>query len=118
MYEMDLICCAVVAIYYAVRWVRTFHPADLVKAAIATAAGTLVRYDAWALALALTVVVLFVAWRARGRVVAEANLLLFGVMGFAGCAAWLIYQQVIFGDPLEFLTGPYSAKAQEQQIQN
>jgi hypothetical protein len=116
MSEMDLIFCAVVAVFYAVRWARTFHPADLVLAAVATAAGTLVRYDAWALALGLIVVVALVALRKRGRIGAEANMLLFGLLGFAGCAAWVVYEQVIFGDPLAFYNGPYSAKAQEQHI--
>src|SRR5262245_41393540 len=37
MSELDLICFAVVAIYYAVRWVRTFDAGDLVKCALATA---------------------------------------------------------------------------------
>jgi 4-amino-4-deoxy-L-arabinose transferase-like glycosyltransferase len=116
MSEMDLICCAVVAVYFVLRWVREFHPADLVKAALATAAGTLVRYDCWALAVALAAVVVLVAWRYHGHVVAEANMWLFSVMAFAGCVAWLLYQQVIFGNPLAFLNGPYSAKAQEQNI--
>lgn len=118
MSEMDLICFAVVAIYYAVRWARTYDANALVKCALATAAGTLVRYDGWALAAVLLVVVAVVAWRTRGRLIAESHGLLFGTLGLAGCAAWLIYQTVIFKNPFIFLNGPFSAQTQEQVIEH
>jgi hypothetical protein len=114
MSELDLICFAIVAVYYVVRWVRTFNADDLVKCALATAAGTLVRYDGWALAVTLLVVVGAVAWRLRGRLIAESHGLLFGTLGLAGCAAWFIYQIVIFKNPFDFLYGPYSSRAQQQ----
>jgi hypothetical protein len=114
MSELDLICFAVIAIYYAVRWARAFDADDLVKCALATAAGTLVRYDGWALALALLVVVGVVAWRTRGRLIAESQVLLYSGLGLAGCAAWIIYQIVIFKNPFDFLNGPYSASTQQQ----
>jgi hypothetical protein len=114
MSELDLICFAIIAIYYAVRWVRTFDASDLVKCALATAAGTLVRYDGWALALTLLVIVGIAAWRLRGRLIAESHGLLFGTLGLAGCAAWIIYQLVIFNNPFDFLYGPYSSRAQQQ----
>lgn len=117
MSELDLICFAIVAIYYAVRWARTFDASDLVKCALATAAGTLVRYDGWALALTILVIVGVVAWRQRGRLIAESHLLLFGTLGLAGCAAWIIYQVVIFKNPLDFLIGPYSAQSQQKSIE-
>ncbi|HEX6799255.1 MAG TPA: hypothetical protein VF116_16215, partial [Ktedonobacterales bacterium] len=118
MSELDLLCFAVIAVYYATRWAKTLAAPDLVKCALATAAGTLVRYDGWALAAAICVTVIFVAWRRRGRLFAESNLLLYAILGFAGCAAWLIYEMVIFGSPLEFLNGPYSASAQQRQIRD
>jgi hypothetical protein len=118
MSELDLIGFAVVAIFYAIRWARTFDANDLVKCALATAAGTLVRYDGWALALALLFVVGVVAWRLRGRLIAESHGLLFGTLGLAGCAAWLIYQTVIFKNPFVFLNGPYSAHAQQQTTES
>jgi hypothetical protein len=117
MSELDLICFAVVAIFYAIRWARSFDANDLVKCALATAAGTLVRYDGWALALALLFVVGVVAWRLRGRLIAESHGLLFGTLGLAGCVAWVTYQAVIFKNPFDFLNGPYSAQVQQQVIQ-
>ncbi|HZC07421.1 MAG TPA: glycosyltransferase family 39 protein, partial [Ktedonobacterales bacterium] len=52
MTESDMLCASAVAIYYLLRWSRQALTLDLVKAAAAIAAGTLVRYDSWALALA------------------------------------------------------------------
>lgn len=117
MSELDLICFAIISVYYVIRWTRTFDTNDLVKCALATAAGTLVRYDGWALALAILVIVGVVAWRMRGRLIAESHLLLYGMLGLAGCAAWFIYQTVIFKNPIDFLNGPYSAHAQQQVIE-
>lgn len=116
MTELDLLCLAIVATYYAFRWIQGFHAADMVKGALATALGTLVRYDAWSLAAALAIIIGLSAWRLRGRTTAEANLLLFGTLAFAGCTAWLIYQGIILGNPLDFLYGPYSAQAQQDRI--
>lgn len=115
MSELDLICAAVIAVYYAMRWAQARHTADLVKCAAATAAGTLVRYDAWALAVVLAGIITYIAWRQWGRRNAEAHMLLFGTLGFVGCAAWIAYQQVIFGSGLPFLNGSYSAQAQFQR---
>src|SRR5258706_2376861 len=116
MSELDLLALAILAVYYTARWAHSFQPADLVKAAAAALAGTLVRYDGWALAVALVCVVVYIAWRKRGRSFAESNLILFGTLAFAGCAAWLLYNQVIFGDALAFLEGTYISQAMQMRL--
>lgn len=117
MSESELLCLSVVAIYFAVRWARTMRPGDLVKSAAAIAAGTLVRYDAWALAACLALAVGYIAWRKLGRVGAEAQVILFGSLAFSGCAAWLLYNQVIFGNALAFQNGIYSPSVQQQSLE-
>ena len=112
MSELDLMCLAVVAVYYTLRWTSAFHPADLVKAAAAGASGTLVRYDGWALAAGLALVVCIAALR-KGRAFAEASTILFGTLAFVGCAGWLVYNQVIFGNALEFFNGASSSQVQQ-----
>ncbi|HEV2237642.1 MAG TPA: hypothetical protein VGR57_13355, partial [Ktedonobacterales bacterium] len=116
MTELPLMGLAIIAIYYAVRWARTFDAPHLVKCAAATAGATLVRYDAWALAGALCVILLAVAWRGRGRQSAEANALLYGTLALSGCVAWLIYQQIIVGNAFDFLSGPYSSAREQQEL--
>jgi hypothetical protein len=116
MTELPLMGLAIVAIFYAARWVRTFAAPDLVKCAAATAAATLVRYDAWALAGGLCAILLVAAWRRGGRQSAEANVLLFGTFAFSGCVAWLVYQQIIVGNAFDFLNGPYSSEHQQENF--
>jgi hypothetical protein len=117
MTEIPLVCCAIIAIFYAVRWAHDFVALDLAKGAAAVAAGTLIRYDAWALALTLAAFVGAVAWRRHGWRFAEASGIVFAVLGFAGCAAWFLYNAVIFGSALYFASGPYSASAQQRILQ-
>jgi hypothetical protein len=100
MSEVPSLTAFVVAIYYALRVTETHHALDLVKCAGAVAAGTLIRYDDWALALALVPTLGLVAWRHRGYLLAEAWTILFGMLAFAGCAGWVIYNWLIFHDPL------------------
>jgi hypothetical protein len=103
MSEVPMICTAVVAIYYMLVWVRSYHAADLMKSAAAVAAGTAIRYDGWPLAVAFAVVVVYLAWRHRGSQGALAWLIAYGMLAFSGCAAWVIYNQVIFHDPILFV---------------
>jgi Dolichyl-phosphate-mannose-protein mannosyltransferase len=100
MSEVPSLTAFVVAIYYALRVAETHHALDLVKCAAAVAAGTLIRYDDWALAFALVPTLALLAWRHRGYLLAEAWTILFGLLAFAGCAGWVIYNWVIFHDPL------------------
>ena len=112
MTEVSLTGAIVVAIYYAVCWAQTHRAAELVKTAAAVATATAVRYDGWAVAATVVLIVIGVAWRHGGRIYAEANALLFGVLGFAGCMAWMLYNQVIFGNALKFFNGSTSAQGQ------
>ena len=100
MSEVVLLCTTVLIAYYALRWAHSYQALDLVKAGVAAAAGTLVRYDAWATAAAVAGIVAYIAWRRQGYKGAEAWSILYGLVGFAGCVAWLIYNAVIFHDPL------------------
>jgi hypothetical protein len=69
------------------------------------------RYDGWILA--------FLAWAAmavclvrRGRLL-RANFILASVVLLLAPAVWMTYNAVVFGDWLDFLRGPYSARAIE-----
>ena len=42
-----------------------------------------------------------------------ANQILFGFLGGFGIVLWLIWNKIIFGDPLFFQHGPYSAQSQQ-----
>src|SRR5205823_2087558 len=90
----------IIAIYYALRLVKSGAALDVVKCATAVAIGTLVRYENWALAMVLVPVIAYAAWRRRGYMLAEAWVILYAVLAFAGCVAWVLYNAAIFHDPL------------------
>jgi hypothetical protein len=77
------------------------------------AAAVFTRYDGWILA-ALVWLAMAISLAVRGRllklrfVVASAALL-------AAPVAWMVYNQVLFGDWLDFMRGPYSARAIEMK---
>lgn len=103
MSEVPLLCAATIAIYYMIRWVRSYYVVDLVKCAAAVAVGAGIRYDGWALAAVLALVVVYVAWKRQGYMGAESHAIIYGMLAFSSCVAWVIYNGVIFHDPLLFL---------------
>lgn len=103
MSEVPMICTATVAIYYMLAWVRWDDSHDLIKSAAAVAAGTGIRYDGWPLAVVFGVIVVYLAWRRQGAQGAQAWGIMYGLLAFSGCAAWIIYNLVVFHDPLLFL---------------
>jgi hypothetical protein len=115
--EPVLVACLIGSSYHLASWLRSDRYADLNLSAIYALAATLTRYDAW-FYLAVTVFVVFAfSWlRNRSWSVGEANALIFAVMGGYGVVLWLLYNAVIFGDPLYFMHSIYSAQAQQETI--
>lgn len=74
-------------------------------------AAVLTRYDGWIMAL--------LAWSAMGVVLLRRGKLasrafwIASAIVIAAPIAWFVYNQVVFGDWLDFARGPYSAKAIE-----
>jgi len=106
MSETASLSAFIIAIYYALQLTRTNHATDIVKCAAAAAAGTLIRYENWVFAIVLLPLLVYVAWRRRGYSLAESWVILYGMLAFAGCAAWILYNAIIFHDPfLSFFYG-------------
>jgi hypothetical protein len=89
---------------------------SLIKCGVCLAAACWTRYDTWLVAAAMSVAVILVALHAK----AKGNRLRIGLGKFILLAAaapvlWLAYNAIVYRNPLEFATGPYSAKAIEQR---
>jgi len=85
------------------------------KAIWCLAGAELTRYDGWFLAAVCGAVVLWMLtrqWSERGFRRAAMKFLV-GIV--AAPVLWLGYNAAVYGNPLEFANGPYSAKAIEQK---
>ena len=97
---------------------------SLIWCGVCLALSMLTRYDGW-FAAAVFCVVVFVLLLRSPRTQAEAETqsprgLRRGVLVFAALVAivpafWLAYNAAIYGDPLDFVRGPYSARGIEQR---
>jgi hypothetical protein len=77
----------------------------------ALAAGVYTRYDGWILAF-LAWLAMAVCMAGRGRLF-RTNFVLASVVLLMVPAGWMVYNAVVFGDWLDFMRGPYSARAIE-----
>ena len=108
MTEMVFIAALLAAVCLLQRWVESQTVGRLVAAGAAMSVATLSRYEAWPVA-ALSI--LCVALAARGDLKLRARTTaLFATMVAAGPVYWLWHNRAIYGNALEFLTGPNSAR--------
>lgn len=115
--EPALFATLVAASYYFVAWAQDDRLRDLVLAALATFLATLARYDGWALYLAMLALLIIICRRKRYPMTKTyANLIVYGTLGGIGIVLWLVWNLVIFGSPLAFLSGTYSSQAQTQSF--
>ncbi|HKS40864.1 MAG TPA: hypothetical protein VJX74_09665 [Blastocatellia bacterium] len=96
------------AIYLLQRWATDQTMKRLIVAAFAMTTATLARYEAWPVAV-LSVLIVALACRsdAKARIKSSA---LFAVIVAAGAAYWLWHNWAIYGNAVEFLSGPHSAR--------
>jgi hypothetical protein len=86
----------------------------LILAGIILAAAVFTRYDGWVLAAALWLfATLRLASSNRFWKALRRPWLVFTVLVAGAPAIWLLYNAAVFGDPLDFMRGPYSARAIE-----
>lgn len=119
--EPVLIMCIVGGMAGLAHWStsrRRMSAGELaVFAGIPSAAAVLSRYEGWALVMTGTLFVLIVSKRRTGQW-REALTMAGGYVMIPAAAVlwWLSYNWAIYGNPLEFMFGQYSAYAQQKNI--
>ena len=93
-------------LYFTVRFQQTQSLWAVIGAGVAGLAGTLTRYEGW---FVLPFAALYLLFAARRRRIVAA--LVFSVLVVIGPLWFLFYNWWIYGNALEFYSGPYSAKA-------
>jgi Dolichyl-phosphate-mannose-protein mannosyltransferase len=115
--ELPFYVFTIAAVYYLVRWGETKTPTNLLGASIASTLAMLCRYEGWFMACIYIICVFVMArrlgysWRdSRGLALISA---VFGLL--IGVGSWLLYNYMIFNNPLNFENGPDSSAAQMAQ---
>lgn len=112
MTEMLMVASLAVTADLFARWLRHEGVGTFLWLAVALAAGTMVRYEGWMVLAAASVIVMM--WTlSRGTtdpVRAEALAIAVAAPGALAITLYLMYNWLIFGSPLAFALGEFSAK--------
>lgn len=104
------------AFYELISWYKNEDVWALVKTCVWIMLSTLTRYEGWFIFLVVLILVTFQSYKKHGFKVAEGVFILVGSLGGLGIFLWILWNYMIFKDPLYSFIGPYSAHAQQQQI--
>lgn len=115
--ELLLLATMTLGVYGLMRWSQTNTIFSLIQSSFWIMLSTLIRYDGWFLFLYAFGVVGLTCLRRYGYKVAEGTLVLFATMAGIGIVSWFLWNQLIFKDALYFMYGPFSAHAQQQQLE-
>lgn len=116
MTELLLLATMTASAYFLMSWHKEGKLLDLINSAFFVMLSTLVRYDGWFLLGVVVALVAFNLISEKGYKEAEGKVILFVTLGFFGIFLWFLWNILIFGDPLYFVFGPFSAHAQQEQI--
>ncbi|MEK7097814.1 MAG: hypothetical protein AAB906_03130, partial [Patescibacteria group bacterium] len=117
MTELLLLATMTARAYQLLLLYKNENILHLIKSAFWIMLSTLVRYDGWFLFLFAALMVFGYVWRKKGYKEAEGSFVLFCTLGGFGVFLWFLWNQLIFGDALYFAFGPYSARAQQKQLE-
>ena len=116
MTELLLIATMMAGCYYLLLWFEDKQIIDIVKASFWIMLSSLIRYDGWFLFLLVSILVTSYSLFKYDRKRAEGMFILFCTLGGLGIFLWLLWNALIFKDPLYFAFGPYSAHTQQSQL--
>ena len=117
MTELLLIATMTAGVYSLMLWFKNDNILSLIKSAFWIMLSTLVRYDGWFLFIFSIVLIGIQVLRKKGYKTTEGTVIIFATLAGFGIFLWLLWNQLIFKDALYFVFGPYSAHAQQQQLQ-
>lgn len=116
MFEPLLMATAMGAVYFLTRWAKDRQVLHLLLGAFCIMLATLTRYDGWAMFMASSAAVFLIsAFRKKGG--REGPVVLFLFLAGFGIFLWLLYNQLIFADPLYFQRSEFSAAAQQNVLE-
>ncbi len=116
MTELLLLATMTAAAYELIVWHKDEKLLNLIKASVWVMLSTLIRYEGWFLLFVATLLVMFHTMRKRNFRMTEGVTLVFLTLASFGIVLWLAWNLLIFKDPFYFAFGPFSAYAQQEQL--
>ncbi len=116
MTELLLIGTMTAGCYELLLWFKKDSILNVVKAAFWIMLATLIRYDGWFLFMFAALLIGIQVFRKKGLKATEGTIILFSTLAGFGIFLWILWNTLIFKDPLYFIFGPYSAYAQQEQL--
>lgn len=118
MTESITLATFILSIYFLSKYLINRSTISLVLTGVFVMLATLSRYDGWFLFLTLCLLIPIAGIANNGLKRAEGEVFLFATVGGLGIGLWLLWNWTIFGDPLYFILGPYSAYAQQKILKH
>ncbi len=116
MTESVLLFLLTAGAYYFLLWLKREKLYYLIATSFFIMLSTLVRYDGWFMLALVGFILAVYSWYKFGFKKAEGLTVLFFTFGGFGILIWFAWNYLIFGDPLYFIFGPYSAHAQQESF--
>lgn len=116
MTELLLLATMTAGVYELVMWAKNDKMVSLIHAGFFIMLSTLIRYDGWFLLFVSTLIIGILVLKKKGFKAMEGTLFFFLTLAAFGIVLWLLWNALIFKDPLFFAFGPYSAHAQQEQL--
>lgn len=117
MTELVLIAMMTAGVYFLLSWALNKKITSLITSAFFIFLSTLVRYDGWFLLAMAAVIIGVLSWQNFGKKSTEGILIFFLTLASFGIILWFLWNLLIFKDPLYFAFGPYSARVQQEQLE-
>lgn len=118
MTEPLLVAMIMMSLYFFAKYLSSNDFNDLILCGASVALSTLIRYDGWFLFFSMMILLPATVWKLYGRKKMEGVFILFSVSAGFGIFLWVLWNLMIFGDPLYFAFGPYSAYAQQRVLKD
>jgi|SRR5579885_2694115 len=116
MTELLLLGTMTIGVYELLLWHQTDKTMHLIKAAFWIMLATMNRYDGWFLLGFSAVLIAIHSIHKYGYKKTEGILVLFCTLAGFGIFLWILWNLAIFHDPLYFISGPYAAATQQEQL--
>src|SRR3989338_4041016 len=117
MTELLLLATMTAGAYELMLWFKKEQLLNLIKSSFWIMLSTLIRYDGWFLLAVAAFLIVIKTIKSKGYKSAEGIFLFICTLGGLGIMLWLLWNQLIFKDALFFAFGPYSARAQQLQLE-